>query len=219
MAKQVESKYLQEELRNSVDFKKVWEIGKNKVSNTFFGKLKTKHKIAIYVYTYELKEPVLKIYVKFNNDTRNGKQNYTIMKYKWYSLHFLLTEAMHILKKTQNRCFDTFRGSKFTFDKDVLNKEVRFGSFTSSSLNRSIAERFGNVSCFEIHTCEGANITKYSMFPPEQEVLIPPYEMFNVTAIRTGTDPKHRGCQTVFVLNSTGIRSDLNCALFNQPNP
>uniref|UniRef100_A0A8C2IV20 NAD(P)(+)--arginine ADP-ribosyltransferase n=1 Tax=Cyprinus carpio TaxID=7962 RepID=A0A8C2IV20_CYPCA len=208
MAKQVKTKYLKKELNNSVVFKKVWKIGKKKVSRKF--------KIAIYAYTYTQIKTNLNIYVKFNNETRYGKQNYTVMKYKWYSLHFLLTKALHILKKKQNRCFDTFRGTNVTFENDVLNKEVRFGSFTSSSLDRNKAEEFGTVSCFEIHTCEGANITKYSMFPDEREVLIPPYEKFNVTAIRTGTDQKHRGCQTVFVLNSTGIRSDLNCALFNQ---
>ncbi|XP_059393541.1 NAD(P)(+)--arginine ADP-ribosyltransferase 2-like [Carassius carassius] len=220
MAKQVDKEYLKKELRNSVDFEKVWEIGKNKVSKkNFLDKLKTKHKIAIYAYTYIQTDPNLNISDKFNNDTRDGKQNYTVMKYEWYSLHFLLTEALHILKKTQNRCFDTFRGTKLTFENDVLNKEVRFGSFTSSTLDRSIAESFGTVSCFEIHTCEGANITKYSMLRHEKEVLIPPYEKFIVTDIRTGTYQKHRGCKTVIVLNSTGIRSDLNCALFNQPKP
>ncbi|XP_052408194.1 NAD(P)(+)--arginine ADP-ribosyltransferase 2-like isoform X2 [Carassius gibelio] len=220
MAEQVDKEYLKKELRNSVDFEKVWEIGKNKVSkNYFLDKLKTKHKIAIYAYTYIQIDPNLNIYEKFNKDIRYGKQNYPVMKYKWYSLHFLLTEAVQILKKTQNRCFDTFRGTKVTFENDVLNKEVRFGSFTSSSLERSIAKRFGTVSCFVIHTCEGANITKYSMLRHEEEVLIPPYEKFIVTAIRTGTNQKHRGCKTEFVLESTGIRSDLNCALYNQPKP
>uniref|UniRef100_A0A8C1DRV5 NAD(P)(+)--arginine ADP-ribosyltransferase n=2 Tax=Cyprinus carpio TaxID=7962 RepID=A0A8C1DRV5_CYPCA len=219
MAKQVKTEYLKKELNNSVDFKKVWEIGKKKVSRNFFDILKRKQKIAIYAYTYTQIKTNLNIYVKFNNDTRYGKQNYTVIKYKWYSLHFLLTKALHILKKTQNRCFDTFRGTNVTFENDVLNKEVRFGSFTSSSLDHRIAEEFESSSCFEIHTCEGADITKYSRFPREKEVLIPPYEKFNVTDIRTGTDQKHCGCKTVFVLNSTGIRSDLNCALFNQPKP
>ncbi|XP_050956723.1 erythroblast NAD(P)(+)--arginine ADP-ribosyltransferase-like [Labeo rohita] len=220
MAKLVKTKYLKNELDNTDDFKKVWEIGKKKVTrNWFFSKLKTEHKIAIYVYTYTQMNPNLKIYDKFNNDTRYGKENYTTMKYKWYSLQFLLTDAIHILKKKQNRCFDTFRGTKFTFEKDVLNKEIRFGSFTSSSLDRTVAEGFGTKSCFEIHTCEGADITKYSKLPHEKEVLIPPYEMFKVTAIRIKADQKHRGCETVFVLKSTGIRSDLNCALFKKPKP
>ncbi|XP_052408197.1 NAD(P)(+)--arginine ADP-ribosyltransferase 2-like isoform X1 [Carassius gibelio] len=217
MAKQVDKEYLKKELRNSVDFEKVWKISKKKVSRNFLGKLKPNNKIAIYAYTYTQNNT--HIYVKFNNDTRYGKQNYPVMKYKWYSLHFLLTEALHILKKKQNTCFDTFRCTKVKFENDVLNKEVRFGSFTSSSLDRSIAKRFGTESCFEIHTCEGANITKYSMLRHEEEVLIPPYEKFNVTDIRTRTNQKNHGCKTVFVLNSTGIRSDLNCALYNQPRP
>ncbi|KAI2645538.1 Ecto-ADP-ribosyltransferase 5 [Labeo rohita] len=47
------------------------------------------------------------------------------------------------------------------------------------------AEEFGTKSCFEITTCEGANVTKYSALPIEKEVLIPPYEVFNVTEVKT----------------------------------
>uniref|UniRef100_A0A8C1ZSJ5 NAD(P)(+)--arginine ADP-ribosyltransferase n=1 Tax=Cyprinus carpio TaxID=7962 RepID=A0A8C1ZSJ5_CYPCA len=223
MADLVQNEYLKKELSNSHIFEEAWKMGDDEFYWSWFGKLKKIHKIAIYAYTFnkcvELNN--FNIHVKFNNDTRYGKQNYTVMKYEWYSLHFLLTEALHILKKTQNRCFDTFRGTKVTFEENnVRNKEVRFGSFTSSSLDRNKAKKFGTLSCFEIHTCEGANIAKYSMLPQEDEVLIPPYEKFNVTAIRTKKKRQQTyGCQTLFVLNSTGIRSDLNCALFNQPQP
>ncbi len=72
----------------------------------------------------------------------------------------------------------TYRGAKATFYRNFLNTEVRFGSIASSSLNHKVAEEFGTVSCFEIYTCEGADITKYSRYPDEKEVLIPPYEMF-----------------------------------------
>ncbi len=47
-------------------------------------------------------------------------------------------------------------------------------------------------------------------------MLIPPYEKFKVTAVKT-KGQEGAWCDTVFVLNSTGTRSDLNCALFKKP--
>ncbi len=107
----------------------------------------------------------------------------------------------------------TYRGAKATFYRNFLNTEVRFGSIASSSLNHKVAEEFETVSCFEIYTCEGADITKYSRYPDEKEVLIPPYEMFKVTAVRTRRDQKHLWCETVFTLKSSGRSSHLKCAV------
>ncbi|ROK79196.1 NAD(P)(+)--arginine ADP-ribosyltransferase 2 [Anabarilius grahami] len=211
MTKQVKRKYLKKELNNSPDFKKAWQESEKNVTHKWFsGKLTKEHKIAIYIYS----QPVFKIYHTFNNDTRHGKQNYTDMKFEWYSLYFLLTDAIQILKKTQNRCFKTFRGTNVHLNGHV-STDIRFGSFTSSSLSRGRAQDFGSQSCFEIHTCEGAELTKYSMLPFEREVLIPPFETFNVTGVKTRRDQTNLWCDTVFVLNSTGTRSALNCALFN----
>ncbi|XP_067308018.1 NAD(P)(+)--arginine ADP-ribosyltransferase 2-like [Pseudorasbora parva] len=221
MKKQVETNYLQKELGNSADFRKAWQESAKNVSHSFRSKLTKKHKIALYIYSHPNISNI-QIYRKFNNDTRHGKQNYTERKYTWYSLQFLLTDAIQILKKTQKRCFNTFRGTNVKFNGSV-STQVRFGSFASSSLSRARAKNFGNTSCFEIQTCEGANVTKYSRLPYEKEVLIPPYETFNITAVKTRQNQtelsrqyqENPWCETVFVLNSTGTRSDLNCALFN----
>ncbi|ROL42415.1 Erythroblast NAD(P)(+)--arginine ADP-ribosyltransferase [Anabarilius grahami] len=211
MADLVKKEYLKKEKENSNIFKKAWIKAENNISRwNILSKLKRTHKIAINVYTDD------NVYREFNRDTRTGKQTYKDNTYKWYSLHFLLTEAIQILKKKQNRCFDTFRGTNDGFNGNVF-EDVRFGSFASSSLNRAKAERFGTVTCFKIHTCEGANVTKYSEFPAEEEVLIPPYEKFNVTAVKTRADEPDLWCDTVYTLESSGIRSDLNCALFNEP--
>ncbi|KAL1278821.1 hypothetical protein QQF64_025494 [Cirrhinus molitorella] len=72
------------------------------------------------------------------------------------------------------------------FNMAVRNgRKIRFGSFTSSSLELKVAQDFGNKSCFEIKTCEGADVIKYSKYPEQKEVLIPPYEKFKVTAVKT----------------------------------
>ncbi|ROL51120.1 hypothetical protein DPX16_12029 [Anabarilius grahami] len=62
-----------------------------------------------------------------------------------------------------------------------------------------------------------ADVAKYSKLNHEKEVLIPPYEKFKVVDVKTKVKQKYLWCETVFVLNSTGTRSDLNCALLKKP--
>ncbi|KAK9978447.1 hypothetical protein ABG768_020198 [Culter alburnus] len=207
----VKTKYLEKEMSASAEFNKTWQEGEENATKPE-DNLQQIHSVAIHVYTNKDS----KVYSNFTSATRTDKQKYKEGTFKWYSLHFLLTEAIQILKKTQNRCYVTYRGTNVQFD--VQNKEVRLSSFSSSSLDRKVIQGFGNKSCFEIYTCEGANLTKYSKYPDEKEVLIPPYETFKVTAVRNRTDQPDLWCETVFVLNSTGKTSDLNCALFNRGN-
>ncbi|XP_059414960.1 NAD(P)(+)--arginine ADP-ribosyltransferase 1-like isoform X2 [Carassius carassius] len=211
MAHRVETEYLKKEINNSPDYKIAWKKGEDfvKAQNN---KLTKNNLIALYVYSDS------HVFKLFNPDTRSGKTKYIQMRFKWYSLHFLLTEAIQILKKQQNKCYSTFRGTKAKFNESVLNKEVRFGSFASSSLDRKKARGFGNVSCFEIYTCKGADVSKYSKLPHEKEVLIPPYEKFKVTAVKKRKQQSNLWCDTVFTLNNTGTQSNLNCALFKKQN-
>ncbi|XP_043090250.1 erythroblast NAD(P)(+)--arginine ADP-ribosyltransferase-like [Puntigrus tetrazona] len=207
MAQQVETRYFNRELNNRrTNFKIAWEEGEKNIKNPE-NNLTRNHSIAIYMYTGD------KVFRLFNNATRYSKQNYTAETYEWYSLHFLLTEAIQILKATQNACYDTYRGTNFKYN--FLNTTVRFGSFASSTFVRNKTRFFGNASCFEIKTCHGAEVTNYSKLSREREVLIPPYEMFKVTAVRNRMDQPDLWCETVYVLNSNGTRSDLNCALIN----
>ncbi|XP_051987633.1 ecto-ADP-ribosyltransferase 5-like [Xyrauchen texanus] len=163
---------LKKEIDENPTYKEVWEEGKKKATKPA-DNLTMNHSIAIYVYTAR------RVYADFNNAVRNGKLKYIWGLFRWYSIHFLLTEAIQILNETQKQCHKTFRRTNVEFDKDVKNKEVRFGSFTSSSLNETAIKNFGNVSCFEIETCEGADVANYSAHAEEKEVLIPPYEKFN----------------------------------------
>ncbi|KAL1278825.1 hypothetical protein QQF64_025498 [Cirrhinus molitorella] len=198
-------KYLAKERSGSAEFDKTWQEGEENAKKSE-DNLQQIHSVAIHVYTNKDS----KVYSNFNNATRTDKQKYREGAFTWYSLHFLLTKAIQILKKTQNRCYVTYRGTNVKFD--VRSEEVRLSSFSSSSLDRKVIQGFGNVSCFEIYTCQGANLTKYSKYPEEKEVLIPPYETFKVTAVKNRTDQPDLWCDTVFVLNSTGTRSNLKCA-------
>ncbi|XP_073712855.1 ecto-ADP-ribosyltransferase 5-like [Misgurnus anguillicaudatus] len=193
----VKKKYLNHEIKANKVFGEEWNKGEKNYSKPQ-DNLTINNLIAIFVYTGS------GVYKQFNQDVWNGKEKYLKGKFAWYSLYFFLTQAIQTLKITE--CTLTYRFTRDTFIETVLNQEIRFGFFASSSLDR-LTNVFGNVSCFEINTCYGANVTKYSQKPHEQEILIPPYEKFNVTDIKT-TD----WCKTVFVLESTGIESNLNCA-------
>ncbi|ROK79155.1 Ecto-ADP-ribosyltransferase 5 [Anabarilius grahami] len=208
MKKDVETKYLMNEINTSPIFKIAWNKGKDFVKPPY-KILSENHKIAIHVYSDA------SVYKDFNSDTRIGKEQYKNRRYKWYSLYFLLTDAIQILKKTdqKNKCHSTCRGTDVEFDENVLNKEVRFGSLTSSSTCRGKSKFFGSKSCFEIETCLGAEVSEYSKLPKEKEVMIPSYEKFKVTAVRKRKDDKDLWCETVFTLKSSGKISNLNCAV------
>ncbi|RXN12242.1 NAD(P)(+)--arginine ADP-ribosyltransferase 2-like protein [Labeo rohita] len=192
MAYRVETELLKNELSNS-DFKEAWQKAEEDHKPPE-DNLKEIHSVAIYAYSD------IDLHDIFNKAVRSGKEKYKNKTYSWYSLQFLLTEAIQILKETQNGCKSTYRGTRNTFDQNVLNNQVRFGQFASSSFDQTQAEEFGTKSCFEITTCEGANVTKYSALPIEKEVLIPPYEVFNVTEVKTRNVQEDLWCETVFVL-------------------
>lgn len=207
MAELVKDTFFPEELNNTERFGEAWRKGEREdYCNSPGHGLSRNNCIALFVYTDT-------VHQTFNPAVRHGKTKYTSSTFEWYSLQFYLTEALQILKASGNHWELTYRGTNVSFDKNVLNKEVRFGSFASSSRNYTIAQGFGNESCFQIFTCLGVSIQNYSYFPSEEEVLIPPYETFVVTDVLNKTAIPDLWCETVYVLNSTGTRSDLNCAV------
>ncbi|XP_015254950.1 PREDICTED: erythroblast NAD(P)(+)--arginine ADP-ribosyltransferase-like, partial [Cyprinodon variegatus] len=147
------------------------------------------------------------VYRKFNIATRTGKSEYGD-SFEYHTLHFLLASAIQKLKKDdKNKNYITYRRTTSTFEKK--EEKIRLGSFTSSSLNPDFKD-YGNETCFKITTNYGADIIKYSAHPEEEEVLIPPYEEFKFVEeeVKALSD-----CKTVYVLKSTGTKSNLDCNL------
>ncbi|KAM7419015.1 hypothetical protein PAMA_016232 [Pampus argenteus] len=193
-------------------YNKKWKRRKGKQPSTALGKEQI---MAIYIYT--LDKP--KIYLDFNNAVRTQKSKYKTT-FRYHTLHFFLTDALQTLnarKPEAERCLTGFRRVNSYFRQDVLNKGIRFGSFTSSSMGwYPSADRFGDKTCFEITTCYGADISLYSMLgESEREALIPPYEVFKVMKIEKRSDWKSLPCELVYKVKSIGkTLSNLNCALF-----
>ncbi|XP_023999202.1 ecto-ADP-ribosyltransferase 5-like [Salvelinus sp. IW2-2015] len=208
MHNEVNTVYLPREKNTSPDFNNAWNEAEEKAKQPIHD-LQKEHSMAIYVYTNE--KP--KIYPDFNRQVKDGSSNYGTT-FQYHSLHFYLTEAIQILKQTQTTCRTTYRRTDVYFDQDVVSKDIRFGTFTSSTENQELGrDSFGETSCFEISTCFGADISYYSVFTGEREVLIPPYEVFKVINIQTKSTENKLWCEVVYTLNSTRVQSNLNCKL------
>ncbi|XP_042259896.1 T-cell ecto-ADP-ribosyltransferase 1-like isoform X3 [Thunnus maccoyii] len=207
MEKKVEEEYFNKE--NKGKFQKAWKnAGKcsDKQKDPEDKALTKNHMKAICAYTSD------EIYNEFNQAVRTGRDIYG-SSFKFHYLHYWLTSAIQTLKKSQN-CQTTYRRTWHEFTGKVKQK-IRFGAFASSS-KRTNLKHFGNKTCFKIKTCSGAYLKHYSTFEThEEEVLIPPYERFKITNIIEGRGkfPDLEDCEKVFILESAGEQSNLNCKL------
>ncbi|XP_054897435.1 ecto-ADP-ribosyltransferase 5-like [Poeciliopsis prolifica] len=193
------------------DFRRAWHAAQKYYNNKWASATSTLKKeqiMAVHAYTLE-KPPV---YAEFNKVVRTQNSEYTT-KFQYHALHFYLTMALRSLKRKTPECVTTYRRTNCKFETSI-NREIRFGGFTSSSVGSYASPHFGDQSCFEITTCFGAGISEFSQFESEREVLIPPYEVFKVTDIQKRSGQNSLPCQVVYKLKSTKTpRSTLNCAL------
>ncbi|XP_040025413.2 ecto-ADP-ribosyltransferase 5-like [Gasterosteus aculeatus] len=213
--------FLEEERKYDV-FNENWETQKEECDGLYQpNETLSKEEItALCVYTSN------ETYADFNKATREQGPKYKTA-FKYHALHFYLTRAVQKIKaehdkKNENdsekKCYTVFRRTDKSFSTKVLNKEVRFGSFASSSLRDDLTH-FGDKSCFEIYTCMGADVSDFYKYENEAEVLIPPYEVFNVTEITKRSEQPQSGlwCDVVYKLKSTKkTKSTFNCALINK---
>ncbi|NXN87791.1 NARE ribosyltransferase, partial [Bombycilla garrulus] len=158
--------------------------------------------IAIMAYTMN------DLYREFNAAVRSAgrsRQEYRD-NFHFKTLHFLLSQALVTLRKAQgSQCRNVFRGVCSTQFTAQRGDTVRFGQFASTSDREEVCEAFGKDTAFQVLTCHGVNIQDFSYFPHEEEVLILPFETFNVTAVT------HKGDRAQIQLRSTGTFSNYNC--------
>ncbi|XP_059706295.1 erythroblast NAD(P)(+)--arginine ADP-ribosyltransferase-like [Haemorhous mexicanus] len=148
------------------------------------------------------------LYEKFNGDVRaagRSRQEYRD-NFHFKTLHFLLTQALVTLRDIWGpQCHDVYWGVRGVRFKAEQGDIVRFGQFTSVSLNGTTAKDFGIDTVFQVHTCHGVDIWEFSNYPNENEVLIPPFETFEVIEV------SQEGGRARIQLHSTGAFSNYNC--------
>ncbi|XP_070776979.1 ecto-ADP-ribosyltransferase 4-like [Enoplosus armatus] len=187
------------------NFSFAWAAAERNAKKPAHKNLKEEHAIVMHMYT-----KVKSIQQDFNKAVKTGKHKYSTQGFKFHYFYFYLTEAIQVLRHNQTSCRTTYHRTWKEFNHNVINTNMRFGAFTWVASNKQSFDFNGNVSCFEIHSCFGADITYYSATNQMGQELIPPYEVFKITDVLTN-DP---WCSVVYKLQSTKIpRRDLNCKL------
>ncbi|XP_041340010.1 erythroblast NAD(P)(+)--arginine ADP-ribosyltransferase-like [Pyrgilauda ruficollis] len=159
---------------------------------------------AVALMTYTMKD----VYKEFNDAVRaagRSRQEYH-NNFHFKTLHFLLTDALATLRDARGpRCHHVFRGVRGVRFEGRRGDTVRFGRFTSTSLRKQIAQQFGTDTVFQVETCYGVDIREFSSNPGEEEVLIPPFETFEVTGVT------QEGDRALIQLRSSGTFSRYSC--------
>ncbi|XP_006032144.1 ecto-ADP-ribosyltransferase 5-like [Alligator sinensis] len=165
------------------------------------------HGIALLVYT----DSVQPLYRDLNTAVREaGVSRDTYLRtFPFKALHYYLSRALQLLREDCGRTYrnQLYRGVRSIRFNPPGAGPVRFGQFTSSSLDAAVSRSYGNATFFILHSCFGAHIEALSSFPFEKEVLIPPGEVFAVSNVT------RQGDGNVLVLHSTNRTcSHFNCA-------
>uniref|UniRef100_A0A8C8SC63 NAD(P)(+)--arginine ADP-ribosyltransferase n=1 Tax=Pelusios castaneus TaxID=367368 RepID=A0A8C8SC63_9SAUR len=180
--------------------RKKWQSVKTKISLYLPPDFTDEHGRAIVTYTDKEFSRMLNQAVR-----ENGKSQADYMdNFYFKAFHYYLTRGLRLLNGSCDVTYkmEVFRGVSGIRFKHKGPGLMRFGQFTSSSLKKEVAEKFGTDSFFTIRTCFGRDIRAFSHSPEEDEVLIPFNEKFSVF--------KGKGNNS-FVLRST----NRTCSYFN----
>ncbi|KAG5285959.1 hypothetical protein AALO_G00009430 [Alosa alosa] len=195
---------LQTELDNSSEFKSAWDGSKGCVELISGGQ--HEHTRALQSFSNSRK-----LFKKVNGavKTNGGNVDDYTNKFQFKSLHFLMMDAMRLLKNGTN-C-RTVYSSTFDDINAVKGAEVRFGAFVSANADRSFTEEgcTDGGTLFNITTCSLINLENRVCALDEVSMLISPVELFKVVDVKSKTD-----CNREIVLTSLGFKSDHDCYLF-----
>uniref|UniRef100_A0A674ENF0 NAD(P)(+)--arginine ADP-ribosyltransferase n=1 Tax=Salmo trutta TaxID=8032 RepID=A0A674ENF0_SALTR len=209
LKKVVDGGLLEEELKGSIEYSSAWR--EKQCPKLIPGGVK-EHTAALVAYGHG-GEKFRKI---FNNavETQGGNVTVYNREFRFKSLHFLLMDAMRLLKT--EKCQTVFRGSNQEYEAQV-GSEVRFGRFTSTRAKRSESEEetSNNRILFNITSCTVVNMDEYSCFPESIDQLISPAEVFRVAEVKNVRNEDHEYREIVLTSSRThSIDSIRDCYLF-----
>lgn len=177
--------YFQKEIAANKDYLNLWKKAREALLKSPVGllrEMRDSHAIVLMAYTMNSS---LHSQLNWATSTAGISPEHYRHKFRFKYFHFYLTTAIQIMKEWQSstgehKCYQVHRGVKDLHIEAEVGSRVRFGRFTSASLLRNEAQKFGNETLFTMTTCLGAAMQGFSYHTSEKEVLIPPYEIFLV---------------------------------------
>nr|XP_057923877.1 T-cell ecto-ADP-ribosyltransferase 1-like [Doryrhamphus excisus] len=180
------------------NFSKVWSDAEEKARKPAHMYMEKQHAVAIYTYTSSLLQYSTGKLQSVITVGRHQSRNETV--YINTFLYSSLSDAVQVLKHSQVTCLSTYYRTQRLLHLNISNQQIRFGSFMLFFDNSSLESC---LTCFEINTCFGADISHYSVMDQIHQVLIPPYEVFKVSRVHPVIT---KGCNITYKLES-----NLNC--------
>ncbi|XP_038260727.1 NAD(P)(+)--arginine ADP-ribosyltransferase 2-like [Dermochelys coriacea] len=203
---------MKKELTENKNFDLAWNKAKKewmRKTNTYIFPNTMKAFCSVAVVAYTLNNPPL--YKDFNTATRTGwTGSHAYLSCPFKALHFLLTQASKEIWGIKPSCATIYRGTNVMFS---ISHLFHFGQFSSTSKSSKVASGFSQKTFFVLFYCTGYGLRDLSHYPGEQEVLVPPSEMFQVTKVQ----PNGQG-QTVHA-KSVGVCSNHNCTYTEKGDP
>ncbi|XP_036000800.1 ecto-ADP-ribosyltransferase 4 [Fundulus heteroclitus] len=184
----------------SANFSKAWSKSEQNLKEPAEHYMEKSHSLALYLFTDMVQKQGNKNSEPAEKTTKHRRT------FEPVSLYSSLSQAIQILKQNQVICLSTKHSTETLSGLNISTGQVRFSTFILGSDKWNIDR---NGSCFEIYSCFGANITKYSAFKGNNQILVPPYEVFTVAGIQKQTN----SCEVTYKL-----RSNLNCVYDRERN-
>ncbi|KAL1023521.1 hypothetical protein UPYG_G00041920 [Umbra pygmaea] len=203
---------LTRELQADPNFSTAWLQAER--CNVTVANLTKLHVTALIVYTHANRTfPGL-----FDIDTRSfGPEIIIYRRYFMYkSFHFLLTDALQLLRARQEQekigCMLVYaKGTGWGKLQGNVGDYVRTGNFMLAS-----TQRYSALFDLIIWTCHGSILPSLSSHPCHSysglNVLVPPYELFKVAAVKKVPRRWVDGLTREYYLESIGTMSKLTCA-------
>ncbi|XP_054555491.1 T-cell ecto-ADP-ribosyltransferase 1-like [Talpa occidentalis] len=172
---------LTEELEANKTVKSAWEEAAkhwDEIKDKIKGSIKNLEKLNAFQAT-----AVVAYTGPIGTDFTKAIREFKSKKFRFKAFHYYLTTALQLLHEKKE--YTVFRGSQARCNYPGKGN-VRFGQFASSSLSREQAIEFiknKEGTLLTIQTTLGVDISKLSLIPQQQEVLIPGYEEYqDITA-------------------------------------
>uniref|UniRef100_A0AAY4A7T0 NAD(P)(+)--arginine ADP-ribosyltransferase n=1 Tax=Denticeps clupeoides TaxID=299321 RepID=A0AAY4A7T0_9TELE len=197
-----ENGLLQKELEGNIDFQTEKKRKSHTCSIVPGGKPEHTQALMTYILGGQ------KFRLMFNEAVQTKGGDVTVYKeqFQFKSFHFLLRDAMQILKNiSESKTVYRYSTKQFTATKGT---EVRFGRFTAAFNQRGAAEENcdNDGTLFTITSSSVVNLEKYACLLETFENLISPDEVFIVEEVKKSTE-----CDKEIVLKHSMFHSYHNC--------